>query len=97
MCTILMLAKPNFTKTFIMECDALAHGIGAVLMQEEMALSFESSQIKGKNLLKPIYEKEMLAILNATKKWHPYLIGRYFKVKIDHHILKYFLEHSLSS
>jgi hypothetical protein len=39
----------------------------------------------------------MLAILHAVKKWHPYLIGRHFKVKIDHDSLKYFLEKRLSS
>jgi hypothetical protein len=65
-------------------------------MQEGMPLTFESNQLKGKNLLKPIYEKEMLAILHAVKKWHPYLIGRHFKVKMDHNSLKYFLEQRLS-
>jgi hypothetical protein len=34
----------------------------------------------------------MLAILHAIQKWHPYLIGRHFKVKTDHDSLKYFLE-----
>jgi hypothetical protein len=66
-------------------------------MQEGRPLAFESSQLKGKNLLKPIYEKEMLAIQHAVKKWHPYLIGRHFKVKIDHDSFKYFLEQRLSS
>jgi hypothetical protein len=61
-------------------------------MQEGRPLSFERNHIKGNNLLKPIYEKEMLAILHAVKKWCPYLIGRHFKVKIDHDSLKYFLE-----
>jgi hypothetical protein len=39
----------------------------------------------------------MLAILHAVKKWCPYVIGRHFKVKIDHDSLNYFLEQRLSS
>ena len=39
----------------------------------------------------------MLAILHALKQWHPYLIGRHFKVKTIHDSLKYFLEQRLSS
>jgi transposase InsO family protein len=67
-----------------------------VLLQEGRPLAFESRPLKG-NLHKPIYEKEMMAILHALKKWHPYLIGRHFKVKTDHDSLKYFLEQRLSS
>jgi len=36
---------------------------------------------KKMSLNKAIYEKEMLAILHALKKWQPYLMGRRFKVK----------------
>ena len=88
---------PKFTKTFIVECNTLGNGIGAVLMQEGRPIAFESRPIKGKYLQKPIYEKEMLAILHALKKWRTYLMGRHFKVKIDHDSLKYFLEQRLSS
>jgi hypothetical protein len=38
----------------------------------------------------------MMEILHALKKWHPYLIDRHFKVKIDRDSLKYLLEQIIS-
>jgi hypothetical protein len=91
------LTTPNFTKTFIVECDSLGNGISVVLMQEGRPLDFEIHPLKGKDLHKPIYEKEIMEILHALKQWLPYLIGRHFKVKSNHDSLKYFLEQRLSS
>jgi hypothetical protein len=45
MCTTLVLATLDFTKTFIVECDALRDGIGATLMQEGRPLTFENNQL----------------------------------------------------
>jgi hypothetical protein len=42
MCKALVLTTPDFTKTFIVECDASGNGIDVILMQEGRPLDFES-------------------------------------------------------
>ena len=83
-----ILATPDFTKIFIVEFDASRNGIGEVLIKEVIPISFESRLIKVKYLQKYIYEKEILVILHALKKWRPCLMGRHFKVNIDHDSIK---------
>jgi hypothetical protein len=97
MCKAHVLTTLDLTKTFIVECDASVNGIGVFLMQEGRPLAFDNRSLKGKELHNPIYEKEMMTILHALKKWRPYLIYRHFKVKKDQDSLKYFLEQRLSS
>ena len=45
MCIASVLATPDITTTFIVECDALGNGIGVVLMQGR-PIAFESRPIK---------------------------------------------------
>jgi hypothetical protein len=80
-----------------LECDASGRGLREVLMQEGCPLAFTSKKLCDHNLGKSTYEKEMMAILHVVETWRPYLIGRHFQIKTDHHSLKYFLEQWLSS
>ena len=57
MCQTLVLAMLDFTKSFIVECDAWRYGIGVVLMQQGRPIEFESRPIKLNYLHKAIYEK----------------------------------------
>jgi len=65
MCSTLVLALPNFTKSFVIECDASGMDIGNVLMEEGRPLDFISQQVSGKHLGQSTYEKEIMAILHV--------------------------------
>jgi len=45
-CQALVLVMIDFTRTFILECDASGNGIGDGLMQEVRCISFKSRRIK---------------------------------------------------
>ena len=97
MYSTLVLVVPNFSKPFVLECDAFSIGLRVVLTQEGRTVAFTSKKLFDHNLGKYTYEKEMMSILHVVETWQPYLLGCHFQIKIGHHNLQYFLEQKLSS
>jgi hypothetical protein len=89
--TCQVLALPDFTLSFVLECDASSEGIRALLMQGQ-SIVFENKKLSQPERLYSTYDKEMLEITHALTKFRQYLVGSEFVVRTDHNKLKYFLE-----
>ena len=91
MTTCPVLALPDFTKPFELQCDASGEGVGVVLMQDKHPIAYESRKLRGPERSFSIYDKEMLAIMHALAKFRQYLVGSKFCIKTDHNSLRHFL------
>ena len=89
LCYAPLLALPDFSKTFEIECDASGIGIGAVLMQEKKPIAYFSEKLNGAALNYPTYDKELYALVRALETWQHYLWPKEFVIHTDHESLKH--------
>jgi hypothetical protein len=90
-----VLALPDFTQAFVIECDASGGGVGAILMQNKKPIAYFSKALGVKNLAKSAYEKELMAVVLSIQHWRPYLLGRKFTVSTDQKSLKQLLQQKI--
>ena len=92
-----VLQLPDFSKPFLVDCDASGTSFGAVLHQGEGPLVFYRRPFAQKHLKLAAYERELIRLVHAVRHWRPYLWGRKFIVRTDHYALKFMLDQWLST
>lgn len=92
-----VLALPDFSDKFIIECDASEAGIGAILIQNERPVAFYSQAMAAQHSRLPAYEKELIGLAKAIRHWRTYFWGNSFVVRTDHCSLKYLLEQRITT
>jgi hypothetical protein len=92
-----VLALPDFTKPFVVECVASTYGFGVVLVQDGHPIMFYSRPVAPRHRSLAASERELIGLVQAVRHWWAYLWGRRFTVKTDHYSLKYLLDQRLAT
>ena len=92
-----VLVLPDFSKLFVVETDASAVAVAAVLSQEGHPLAYFSKKMCNRMQCSYVYVREMYAITEAVKKWRQYLIGRHFHIFTDQRSQKIYVTNNANT
>lgn len=84
-----VLAYPDFEKPFVLTTDASNVALGALLSQDNKPICYSSRTLNAHEKNYSTIEKELLAIVWATKYFRPYLFGVKFLIQTDHQPLRW--------
>ncbi|MCO5576394.1 hypothetical protein L7F22_030204 [Adiantum nelumboides] len=86
-----VIVLPDLKKSSVVQCDACGGSIGAVLMQDDRVVAYESRILQGPKKTMHVCEKELSAVIYGLLSWKHYLLGADFVVQTDYQTLRYFL------
>ena len=90
-----ILGYPNEHENLIIDTDASNFGFGAVLSQiqngQERVISYYGRALNQSEKHYCATRKELLAVIQVIKHFHPYAYGRRFLVRTDHAALTWLL------
>ena len=69
------LSLPDPSKPYQVVTDASGFGLGAVLLQDDRPVAFESRKMSSAERNYPVSEQELLAVVHALRAWRCYLEG----------------------
>lgn len=81
--TKFQLYFPDLNEPFFINTDASERGIGAVLHQEKGVVAYFSKSLNEAQQKYSVCEKECLAVLLASEKWHTWIGGSKITVYTD--------------
>lgn len=62
-----LLHLPDFTKRFVVDCDALGARFGAVLHQSNGPIAFFNCAVAAHHAKLPTYERELIGLVKAVR------------------------------
>ena len=88
-----LLAHPDYTRDFLLDCDGSGEGLGAVLLQQhdqgERVIAYASRSLLDHEKKWTATELEAAALIWALETFRPYIEGVHVTIRTDHAPLEY--------